>query len=153
MANAQDLTGQVYALSDEVVDNDCDAIYADVPSCDCCEIDLAFLTTSTFVMVMRCVNGDTFYSGSYESASSNVILNYKQIAVSELLNDDYTLKGHERKEASLRPDNFKIEQCQDVFVLKNPTNHLLKLGARLRKEDEVATIKELASSKALLLFD
>ena len=150
---AQNFTGQVYSLGDRFVNYDCEVVYSELPICDCCGSALAFLTKNTFAMVSQCEYGDTFYAGSYEATSTKVTLTYKQLAVSEILNDDNSFREYEKKEADLESDRFEIEVCQGVFVLKNPSNHNLKLGTRLEKADESALLKELTASKALLLFD
>lgn len=146
---AQDFAGQVYTLADVELDSDCEV----QAECDCCASDLAFMTANTFALVVRCLSGDTYYTGTYEVTSSEIILTYKQFAVSELLDDDYKWQSNEKKEANLSPDRFNVDTCDNGRVLRNPRNHHFKSGSRLAKSDEARILKELATSKALKMFD
>ncbi|MNJ84864.1 hypothetical protein D3C87_23260 [compost metagenome] len=75
-----DLSGEVFFIGPEI-----DSLHAEVVAeCDCCASDLAFINDSSFIFIVRCLEGDTYVKGNYLTFGDQLILRTNgEVVVSE----------------------------------------------------------------------
>lgn len=65
-----DMSGKVFFIGPEI-----DSVKADiVAACDCCASDLAFIDSTSFIYIERCLGGDVYVKGHYLAFGNTLLL-------------------------------------------------------------------------------
>ena len=132
IANAQVLSGQVFILSEQYDENQCEII----APCDCCATDLFFLTDKDFAMINRCLFNDTYYKGTYSIGQGKLTLTFKEKNVRELVDEQTNKITNEMENTKIEPYVFSVDVCKKNIHLSHLTVKDFSHGLRYTTEKE-----------------
>lgn len=145
LAAGQTSTTRAYMLGSatDFVSDKCTII----AECDCCYAELVLLTKSTFAIIDRCVNGDTFFAGTYSIKANNLELIFKQAVVNQAdATDEKPDVPFVLKKFALTPVTFEMRPCGKTKVLFNAQQSFYDYGVGISQEEEARIRKELSAS-------
>lgn len=114
------LNGQLYILAPSIDTTACLAF----GECDCCASHYAFLDDSTFIATDYCLEGDTYYKGSYQLSSNDITLNFGALVIQKEYNMEEVGSDGSFKIRPEKYDSQKIVyplfQCKGNTCFKSP---------------------------------
>ncbi len=146
--HGQQLSGQVFILAEKYEDTTCEII----APCDCCASDLFFLNSKEFALINRCLFSDTYYKGTYLISKGKLILNFKQMSVLEVVNEETSKVTHEITHMNISPYVFSVGKCKKKTRLTHLTIKDFSNGFRYPVQKEKELKKELITSEAWRLI-
>ncbi|NOS92970.1 MAG: hypothetical protein HOP30_13685 [Cyclobacteriaceae bacterium] len=144
----QQLSGQVFILAERYNNTTCEI----VADCDCCASDLFFLNGKDFALINRCLFNDTYFKGTYQINKGKLTLNFKQMHVVELMNEETNKITHTVTKTKIAPYVFSIDMCEKKIRLTHFTIKDFSNGFRYSPENEKELNAKLNKSEAWKLI-
>jgi hypothetical protein len=140
----QSLTGQVFHLAETYLEDKCIAIGQG----DCDTSDLFFLTDKQFCLITRCIDNDSYFSGTYLVRNKKLILTFKQAEVNVITNDQSKTET-KRNNAKIETRECIINSCgQKVKLVYSD----IESGSRVTQIEEKEMTEELKRTTAWKLL-
>ena len=150
-AYPQEFAGQVYQIAEDYSVDECVV----APECDCCTSDIIFLTERRFSMIARCIYSDAYYSGTYQVKDNRLTLAFKQIVVTEMVDEETKAIKNEPRDITIEPIIYDVSNCgHDRVWLKYAGKGAADLenGSRRTQSDEQSIIGKLYETEAWKLL-
>ena len=148
VAGSQDLSGQVFILSEQFAEDKCEV----EALCDCCATELFFINKKEFVMVSRCLFDNTFLKGKYKINPKTLTLKYSKTHVNEKTDEQSGKVTCEVVKSRVDHTEFEVSQCSKKIRLRHPTITEFKNGTRHERAKEKQLKAELYKTEAWKLM-
>lgn len=111
--------------------------------CDCCTLELHFLSSNRFVYISPCIEEIQYFTGNYSVDSTKMTLVFDSRYITESMEEEL-----EESEGDLGNKHFQIEYCKGKIHLLDKSNMNATHGLRFEADVEKKNRQILFDSKA-----